>query len=292
MSLSVCIFAHNEERRLPTCIGALDAAAAGADYHAHILVNGATDHTLETARSLASADPRIIVHNLPVADKAGAWNDYVYRIANDAAVHIFLDGDVRPSANAFVELARALDAAPRAYAAAALPATGRSRRAWASTLFLNNYLSGNLYALKGAALAAFRARALRLPFGAKGEDGIITYLLRTNLEGGEDDSHTNRIAIANGASFEFDSLSLNASDMKTYHRRLVRYSERHFQKDVLYRLLKQCGASAMPDNIADIYTPEALQGLRPRLDPVNYWYDRATLRRLKAQSRRSMERFA
>lgn len=292
MSIAICIFAHNEERLLPKCVGALDAAAAGAAWRAHILVNGSTDHTLETAKSLAAADPRLVVHELPVADKANAWNDYVFRIAGDEETHVFLDGDVRPSANAFADLDRALKAAPLAYGAAALPAAGRSRRAWATRLFMNWYLSGNLYALTQTAIAAFRARNLRLPFGAKGEDGIVTYLLLTDLKGGEDDSHKERIVIADGASFEFDSLGPNARDLKTYHRRLIRYSERHFQKEVLYRMLKARGAAAMPENIGDIYTPEALHGLRPRRDPVNYWYDRASLRRLKARALRGLARYA
>jgi len=67
----------------------------------------------------------------------------------------------------------------------------------------------------------------------------------------------------------------------TYRRRLRRYAERHFQKQILYRLLKQGGAGAMPDNIYDIYTDENLSRLRPRLDPVNYWFDREALRKLR-----------
>ena len=72
-------------------------------------------------------------------------------------------------------------------------------------------------------------------------------------------------------------------DLKIYQRRLRRYSERHFQKIILYRLLKEKGVAAMPETILDIYTKEALAPLRPRLDPVNWWFDAATLKRLRAQ---------
>jgi len=281
MTCSICIFAHNEERLLPRCVGALDAAADGLPYRAHILTNGCTDDTVTVAQSLAAADNRISVHELPVADKANAWNDYAYRLAPEASVHIFIDGDIKPSAGAISALAAALEKNPNAFGAAALPASGRSRRSWSARLFMNRYISGNLYALSDAALNAFRRQDLRLPFGAKGEDGLITYLLLTDLKGGRDDANTNRVIIADNATFEFDSLSINRRDMKIYIRRLQRYSERHFQKIILYRLLKGRGVTAMPENIYDIYTDDNIANLRPRHDPINFWFDRATLRRLR-----------
>ena len=286
----MCIFARNEAQHLPRCIAALDAACRNTkgedvDICIHILVNGCTDDTGAVARVLAAADPRIKIHELPVGDKAHAWNDYVYRIAkNDrtrAAAHIFLDGDIRPGPGAIAALSQALKDAPGAYGAAALPASGRSRGKWASRLRRDNYLSGNLYALSDTALTRFRLQQLRLPFGAKGEDGIITYLLLTNLIGGADDQYRERIVVAEGACFEFDRLAFNMRDIAIYARRLRRYSERHFQKHILYRRLKRQGVGAMPENIYDIYTDETLDGLYPRPDLINFWFDAATLLRLR-----------
>ncbi len=287
----MCIFARNEALHLPRCIAALDAASGGLDYRAHILVNGCDDDTAAVAAVLAAADTRITVHELPVGDKAHAWNEYVFRIARKAATpaktHVFLDGDIRPGRGAVAALFRAIDEAPEAYGAAALPASGRSRHFWVAQLRRNHYLSGNLYALSEKALCGFRQRKLRLPFGAKGEDGIIAYLLLTDFAGGSDDRHRDRIVVAEDASFEFDPLMFNARDIAIYRRRLRRYSERHFQKSILYRRLKRQGAGAMPENIYDIYTDETLNGLYPRPDPVNFWFDAATLRRLKRGRRRA-----
>jgi glycosyltransferase involved in cell wall biosynthesis len=283
-STAVCIFARNEERTLVQCAGALNAAGLEANGRIHILVNGCTDQTAQTARMLAAADTRIIVHELPVGDKANAWNEYVHRIADpDVEVHVFMDGDVRASERAISALSIALAASPESFAAAAFPVTGRSQRDWARLLLTQNYLSGNLYALSSKGIAAFRAKQVRLPFGAKGEDGLITYLLLTDLEGGENDRHTHRIAMADQSTFEFESLRLNLRDLKIYQRRLRRYSERHFQKQVLYKILKSEGVKAMPDTIYEIYTPASLAPLHPRWDPINYWFDAATLRRLRAK---------
>lgn len=285
MNVAVCIFARNEERLLPHCVAALHAAGLGADDAVHILINGCTDNTVAAARALSAADQRIAIHELPIGDKANAWNEYVHRLADpQIRTHVFLDGDICASEGAVAALDEALLASTQSYAAAALPAAGRSRRGWAARLLTHNYLSGNLYALSGAVIAKLREGPIRLPFGTKGEDGLISYLLLTDLRGGENDRHTHRITIAEEATFEFDSLRPNWRDLSIYRRRLRRYSERHFQKQILYRLLKRKGVAAMPDSIYEIYTPSALARLRPRLDPVNFWFDRATLRRLRSNS--------
>ena len=189
MTRSVCIFARDEEQKLHYCVGALETAGLQADDRVHILVNGCKDDTELVAYALAAADNRISVHELPVGDKANAWNEYVHRIASlNDDTHVFLDGDVAPSAASISALEKTLSQSPESYAAAALPASGRSRRQWARLLLSQNYLSGNLYALSSSAVSAFRKKSIRLPFGAKGEDGLINYLLLTDLKGGEDDN--------------------------------------------------------------------------------------------------------
>lgn len=291
MYWSVCIFAHNEERLLPRCLGALEAAACGMRLQVHVIVNGATDDTAKAAHAVAAIDRRVHVHETPVADKATAWNDYVHRIAGDADMHIFIDGDVAPAPGAIPALAATFEANPLAYAAAALPGSGRSRRAWSRRLFASQDISGNLYALSRKGFKAIIERNIRLPFGAKGEDGILNYLMHTDFEGGHYDGHRDRVAVAAGALFIFDPLGPNARDLKIYRRRLKRYSERHFQKQILYRMLKSKGLGAMPENIYDIYTEDSLAALKPRLDPVNYWIDRETLKDLKSGALRRASAF-
>lgn len=282
MRISVCIFAHNEERLLPRCLGALSAAAAGADYAVHVVENGSKDRTAQVARALAAADPRMRVHQLPIGDKANAWNDYVHRLSGEADLHVFLDGDVRPCEGAFAELAKALAAEPDAYAAAALPATGRSRRAWATRFFEEHFISGNLYALSGAAMTALRLRNIQMPIGFIGEDGLISYLMLTDLNGGADDGHRRRIAISPDAHFEFDSLGFNRRDAALYWRRLKRYSLRHFQNELLYARLKAEGVGAMPERIETIYSAEALARLAPRAGMIDALIDRRVLRELRS----------
>lgn len=270
---------------MPRCVGALDAAAAGGAYVAHIMENGSTDATGRTARALAAADARIRAHELALGDKANAWNDYVHRLApEDAEMHVFIDADVRAAPGAFPSLAHALEENPRAFAAAALPIAGRSRRRWATRLFKERYLSGNLYAMKGATLRLFRERGLFLPVGAYGEDGLLSYILVTDFKGGPDDSHRDRIAVAAGAFFEFDPLGLSLRDIGLFRRRMRRYSQRHFQNLILYDRLKNEGIGAMPGHVHEIFTVEALARLRPRMGSWRFVSDLATLARLRRET--------
>lgn len=281
LAWSICIFACNEERLLPRCLAALDRAKGVGNYVVHVMENGSRDDTAQIAREAAAKDRRIQVHELKIGDKSNAWNEYVHGVAPDAGMHIFIDGDVRPAEGAFEALAAALENSPEAYAAAALPASGRSRKAWSDFLNREHYLSGNLYALRGSTVERLREQGIRLPIGSVGEDGLLSYLFVTDLVGGRDDTHRERIVVANGAFFEFDSLKANARDFAIYMKRLKRYSLRHFQKQVLYARLKDQGIAALPQRIDEIYTAQTLAQLSPRLDPVNYFVDRATLKRLR-----------
>ncbi|WDI31048.1 glycosyltransferase [Hyphococcus flavus] len=282
MGLSVCIFARNEEKHLARCIIALEAAGLNYDDQVHILVNGCTDATAQIAATLACADKRIEVHHLPVGDKANAWNEYVHRISTtEINTHIFLDGDIRPSTASLSELDRCFYLNRNAYGVAALPITGRSRRSWSKRLLCEQYISGNLYALSAAAILRFRSGGIYMPIGAKGEDGLLTYILLTDFKGGADDSFLHNIEICVNSTFEFDSLTFNIDDCKTYIKRLTRYSERHFQKTILYEKLKREGLAALPENIYDIYTPAAIATARPRLHPLDVIFDLNTIRLLR-----------
>ena len=281
MGVCVCVFTNDEGQSLPDCIRSLYFAGLDAHDKIHILTKGCGDDVVSLAYMLTTADSRITVHELPISDSANAWNDYVHRIADcSIPVHIFIDASVKASAGTLLAFDRAMQNAPDSYAGAALPVTGRSRRKWATQLLKHHYLSKHLYALSNTAISEFREKNIYLPFEAHGTDGLLSYLLLTNMSGGADDSHDNRITMVEEATFEFTSLMPNFHDVKRYWKRLTHYSKRHLQNQILYRILKKQGVGAMPNTINEIYTPATLASLRPRLDIVNFWFDIATLRQL------------
>lgn len=282
MTWSICIFAYNEERHLPVCIAALEKANKNKKAcEIHIVENGSSDETVKVAEVLAAADPRITLHQLPIADKTNAWNTYIHDIAPKSRFHFFIDGDVTPCAQAFDYLEEAFSAEPNAYAVAALPAAGRSQSKWSRRTLIERHINGNLYALSSEAIAEFRKRNIRMPIGSVGEDGLLRYILATNFEGGSDDSHNYRIAVSENAWFDFESLQVNPDDISLYRKRLQRYSKRHFQNKILYPLLKKNGIAAMPEYINEIYSTESVKGLWPRLSFENFFGDIQTLQNLR-----------
>lgn len=287
MAWSICIFAHNEERLLPQCLSALTDAAVGGEYQVHVMENGSTDNTVKAAKAFTSVDDRIHLHELAIGDKSNAWNEYVHHTADiDADMHIFIDGDVQPSKGAFKALAMAFERNPEAYGAAALPADGRSRKAWTARLMKEHYISGNLYALSGEALRKIREQDFRFPIGAVGEDGLLTYTLLTDLKGFEDDQHRNRIAIAAGAFFEFQSLTLRPDDLVLYWGRLKRYSQRYIQNQIMYPLLKREGIGMLPDTIDTLLIESELDKVMPRRKPLDFLVDCYMLKKLSEAARR------
>ncbi|MCG5542131.1 glycosyltransferase family A protein [Halorhodospira sp. 9628] len=284
MTISVCVLAHNEERLIERTLGALEEACGDRAFRAHVIVNGSADRSAAIVHRLAREDRRIVGHELEIADKANAWNYYIHELALDAPAHCFLDGDIRPGRGSIQHLIEALENNPQAYAAAALPGSGRSKEPWSAELVKNHYLSGNLYALSDHAVALMRRRGIRLPVGAKGEDGLLSYLFLTDLQGGKDDTHTQRIVNPEDARFYFDSLSLSPADIRLYWRRLLRYSERSFQNQLLYALLKECGVAALPSYIREIYTEDRIRDLRPRNRLLYFVSDRLVLNKIRKGS--------
>ena len=102
----------------------------------------------------------------------------------------------------------------------------------------------------------------------------------TDLKGFENDQHQNRIAIAAGAFFEFESLGLNPADMALYWGRLKRYSLRYIQNQIMYPVLKRDGIGVLPEMIDTIFTEETLNNIIPRRTPLNFLIDCYTLKKL------------
>lgn len=281
ISVSICVFVYNEEHLIERTLRGLEDACGDRAFEAHVIINGSTDRSAEIVAACAREDRRIVSHELKIGDKSKAWNYYVHELRVDAPTHCFLDGDILPGRESIKYLAEALENDPEAYTAVGLPGSGRSREQWYKILRNKHGLSGNLYAVSREAITLIRQRNIRLPVGAKGEDGLLNYLFRTDLQGGRDDNHTWRIISSESALFYFDSLSLLPADLKLYWRRLLRYSERYFQSRILYHILRRHGVQGLPRHIREIYTDENIRTLRPRNRLLYFVSDRVVLNKIK-----------
>lgn len=278
----VAVFAHNEALQIVACLESLAKASAAHRVQVYVLANGCTDCTEAVVRDFARTHRWVTLISLAMGDKANAWNAFVHDIAPRAETCFFVDGDVRVEPGSFDALYSTLQEAPGANASAAVPSAGRSRMHLERLVCEDRLVLGNLYALRGDFVWQAKQAGARLPIGYIGEDGLVTSLAKWNLDPtgpflGE------RVSPCPGARFVFRSLSLwLPRDWRTYWRRRVRYSLRHFQHELLVPLLTSAGLRGMPDSVGTLYRRQsaALRGCRPRsgLDAV---FDTIALARMR-----------
>lgn len=276
MTASVCIFADCDSGRLAACLRAL--ADAASDLPCVFTLMAPPGQDLPRLASMGGDGFRVVA--LAIEDRANAWNDYVHRLAPLADIHIFLDASVAPCEHAFAELARALKASMRAYGATALAAAGRSRRQWATDTIVDGGLNRQLYALTGACIAELRARAILMPLGLISDDGFVAYVLRTQFNGGADDSACERLIVAENAHFDFQSVPLTPHGARDYAARLKRLALRRLQNELLYPILKSKGIGAVPASVRALYDQASLP--RPRRGVIDGVFDRLAMREIRS----------
>lgn len=254
--VAIAIFAHNEELSIKASLDAVRSAVefAGVESRIFVLINGCKDDTENVVRLYAQHASNVQPVVIAAGDKSNAWNVYTHDVAPpDATMHVFTDGDVRVNQAAIVGLMERLAAEREANACAGLPSGGRSEVAFRARLLQNHELAGNLYAVRGACLMQFREQGVRLPFGMIGEDGLVTTLIKCDLDMQKDLNHA-RIAASEIALFHYDQLSpWKRRDWRIYRNRRVRYAVRRHQNWMLFPLLYEKGTTAMPAHVVELY---------------------------------------
>jgi glycosyltransferase involved in cell wall biosynthesis len=278
--VSIAVFAYNEAATIAASLDAIRACCDVATVRVHVLINGCRDETEAVVRGYSATgfDLRPIV--IERGDKANAWNHYTHAVApEDALIHLFTDGDMVMAPGSIAGFLRAFAAAPEANGCAALPTSGRSREAFRAKLLRHHEMAGNLYAVRGTCLMEFRRLDVRLPFGIFGEDGLVSTLIRWNLDtlGKPDDR---RVIASEEAGFGYDSLSpFRLRDWRTYHNRKMRYAVRRQQANMLYPLLWERGVQAMPPHVVDLYRAQH-RYMKLRWNGIDTWFDWTACRRI------------
>lgn len=257
---SIAVFAHNEASGIAASLRSIDVAAQGADIKVFVLANGCRDRTAAIVRELAFVSVQVQVIEIPLADKANAWNLYLHRIAamqhpDFALLHAFVDGDVLVEPDSLRALAAAFDQAPTANAVGALPSSGRDRDAWCRRMVANGTLAGGLYALRGDFVERIRQRDIRIPRGFIGEDWLVSLLAKSDLNPVVAVTPSApRVVFANQAGFSFRSLSpWRPGDYRIYLRRLWRYALRGVQFEMAVGWLWHQPPESLPHGVEQLY---------------------------------------
>jgi glycosyltransferase involved in cell wall biosynthesis len=252
--VSAAVFAYNEQAGIAACLDALGACAGEAELVVHVLINGCTDDTEAVVRAYRPQGFAVVPVVIRRGDKANAWNHYVHEAAPlDVDVHLFTDGDMLVRPGSIEGILAAFAASPEAMGCGALPVTGRSVEAFRAKLQGRREMAGNLYALRGEMVRRFRETGVRLPFGIFGEDGLVTMLVKHDLDP-RAPRREERVTTSGQGGFAFEPLSpWSPRDLRIYRNRKRRYAMRRQQALMLYPLLFEHGAGAMPEHVMDLY---------------------------------------
>lgn len=273
----VTVLAHNEERRIATCLASLPLDAA--DVAVHVVVNGSTDRTAQIARGFAG----VTVHEYAEGGKSRSWNRFVLDSAGPKAeTYVFVDGDAEVQPGSVTALARTLADNPTANAAAGLPCNGRQASHYREMILRDHNMFGDLYALRGDFVARMRSRRIRLPDDLVGDDGLLAAFAKTDLE---NESHWNDSGVAPcpDAGFLCEPTRLNPESLSIQYRRMINYAVRHFQNRIVSDIMRADGPAALPQQLSSLY-PQYLPQFTPRVHPAWWWFDRLALKRMAAAS--------
>ncbi len=208
---SVALFAHNEQDAIQQAIVAIRQAGLAPQDQLFVLINGCTDRTHEIVLTEASQDPRITPIVIDMGDKANAWNVYVHLHADPkAAMHIFIDGDVKVSANAFERMDQMWRDHPEALALSTMPRGGRQAEKWSRRIVQNHGMPGNFYALSNTLLDRIKTK-IWLPVGFMGDDTLLRWLILRDLDPTAAPDN-NRIRPIPDVFFDYSSFSRTTLD--------------------------------------------------------------------------------
>jgi hypothetical protein len=277
---SIAIFARNEQARIKECLIALADACVGVRVHVTLLVNGTTDRTCETAKTVLPAlGMDFVIYEIEAACKSHAINLFVHELRPPASLYFFVDAATFVERGALRALATALRDNPAMLAASGLPRNGRSaevmRRGVAEITQdgaqLDSRLFGQMFAVKAQCLDELRRRGRRLPIGLYRGDGLFAGFLCRETNGVAHEAPINRVLTVPGAQWRIRPVSLfRAPDVRRGLERLVRQARGRLENQAWNPILWQGGGfGALPrfadDMILDwlkTHTPAAQTGLK------------------------------
>lgn len=209
-SRSVVMFSSRESAEvLSEALHNTLQAAAGHAQVVHLLVNGnpaLCDAMLARLQGGLAADSEVEVRlwNIPLGDKAHAWNQFFHHIWSGESLSFFVDGYVRPNHDALRLLADAVMADPHLLGGTGVPTVGRTARHLAQAMIRDGGFHGNLCCIKGSAIETFRERGFRIPLGMYRTDPLVAAVLCFSLDPAHHDWDVSRIHVHPRASWLTD----------------------------------------------------------------------------------------
>lgn len=149
-TVGIIVPAHNEERALAGCLGALTAQDFDGEVEIVVAANGCTDRTAAVAREWAARMPRGWTVTVVEQAEAGKWRALNAADAHlETPVRVYLDADIALDPSALSEMTKALSVSgpylvqPRIAVAPTRAVGVRSfLRVWSSLPYVRNEVLG------------------------------------------------------------------------------------------------------------------------------------------------------
>lgn len=163
------------------------ADAAGVLVTIDVLING--NSSLATAMtkrlvgtSLLNRQSVVRIWDLPLGDKAHAWNEYFSRIWSGESLAFFTDGYVKPHQDAIRLLGHAVMSDTVALGGSGAPSIGRTARNQRTRMLAEGGMQGNFCCIKGDTIAELKKRNIKLPVGLYRTDSLVSTMLAFGLD--------------------------------------------------------------------------------------------------------------
>ncbi|MDP3350558.1 MAG: hypothetical protein Q8S92_16320 [Hydrogenophaga sp.] len=124
----------------------------------------------------------IRIWTVDLANKAHAWNTFIYGIAPVAKMYVFLDGYVEVNRETFQVILEAQSKNKKALAFSGSPLTGRTSQVMKKVYEEEGGLHGNCFALTHLCVMQIRAEVIVLPIGLYGFDTVLGGMLGFGLD--------------------------------------------------------------------------------------------------------------
>ncbi|MDG6096173.1 glycosyltransferase family 2 protein [Alteromonas sp. ZYF713] len=226
LKYNIVMFAYNEQDNIETSITSVFNSTNEYLHRFYVIANGCTDSTVSVAEGVKQKlnFEKLTVHEIELGDKCNAWNTYVHQVADEVAVHFFVDADVRFSMNCFPQMAEKLHSSPeQTVIIAGMPLSGRNLAFYRSLVIERSCFFGNLYGMKWSFIQRIREKSFYLPVGLNWIDSFLTKAANTDLAF-DKKNLPDRTTWLEGVGYDFEKLSvLKPGDIKLYINRIARY---------------------------------------------------------------------
>lgn len=258
-SWSIAVFSSREsvsvlQQTVDAVIRACGAQTACID----VLVNGnaaLADNMADYIGRLVQPDTIAIrVWHLAVADKACAWNSYVYSLWPQSDIAFFIDGYVRVKSDALGLLADGLQSSP-ALAATGVPSVGRSATQLKTQMLAEGGIHGNLFALPARTMRKLQAIQFRLPLGIYRTDSTIGAVINFNFDPSSNEWDARRILVHGDVTWDKDTQSwCSIKNLSSQTKRMLRQAQGVLENTAIknHLAINKLAPGSLPETVAEL----------------------------------------